>query len=109
MPVLIGWCWVSAVVLIVSVVVHASTFLGIDPIATWPGVMFIHVAIFPPFIAAGYYANRADPKNKKSMDPVIKSAPRWLRILTGMFFVYAFVNLDRSRDAERGAAADRPR
>ena len=52
MPLLIGWCWFAAVVLIVSFVVHASTFLGIDPLAKWPGLMLIHLAIFPPFIAA---------------------------------------------------------
>ena len=52
MPVLIGWSWVAAAVLCVSIAAHVSTFLGIDPIAECPGVMFIHLAIFPPFIAA---------------------------------------------------------
>jgi hypothetical protein len=90
--VLIGWCSFSAVLLIVCVVVHASTFLGIDPIAKWPGVMFLHVAIFPPFFAAVYYSKGFGIKDQMHQQRAGKSAPRWLRILTGAFFVYAFLN-----------------
>jgi hypothetical protein len=92
MRVLIGWCWFAAAVLIVSLVVHVSTFLGFDPMAKWPGVMFIHLAIFPPFIAALFYASRTAGKDPRGQDRVFNSAPRWLRILTGVFFAYAFVN-----------------
>jgi len=90
--VLIGWCLFAAAVLIVSLVVHVSTFLGIDPMERWPGVMFIHVAIFPPFIAAICYANRIGGPEQGCQDRVINSAPRWLRILTGLLFAYALVN-----------------
>ena len=92
MPVLIAWCWFAAVLLIVSLVVHASTFLGIDPLAEWPGVMFIHIAIFPPFIAALYYAQRIGGKKQGHQDRVFQSAPLWLRTLTVVCFVYALVN-----------------
>jgi hypothetical protein len=92
MPVLIGWCWFAAAVLIVSLVVHASTFLGIDPMEEWPGVMFLHLAIFPPFIAAILYADRIGGPKQGRQDRVASSAPRWLQIMTGVFFVYAFVN-----------------
>jgi TRAP-type C4-dicarboxylate transport system permease large subunit len=91
MPVLIGWCWVAAAVLLVSIAAHVSTFLGIDPIAEWPGVMFIHLAIFPPFGATLHYANRVGGK-KGGQDRVTKSAPPWLRKVTGVLFLYAFVN-----------------
>jgi hypothetical protein len=90
--VLIGWCSFAATVLIVSLVVHVSTFLGIDPMAKWPGVMFIHLAIFPPFIAALYYSSRTGGKEPGNQDRVFQSAPLWLQILTGVFFAYAFVN-----------------
>jgi hypothetical protein len=89
---LIGWCWFAAAVLVVSLVVHASTFLGIDPMARWPGVMLIHLAIFPPFIAAIYYAQRVGGKKPGHQDRVFNSAPLGLRILTGLFSVYALVN-----------------
>ena len=92
MPLLIGWCWFAAVVLIVSFVVHASTFLGIDPLAKWPGLMLIHLAIFPPFIAAICYANRTAGTKQGSSDPVVSSAPWWLRLLTGVSVVYAIAN-----------------
>ena|SRR5258707_14820695 len=78
MPVLIGWCWFAAAVLLVSLVVQGSTFLGIDPMARWPGVMFIHIAIFPPFIAALYYSWRIGGKEQGHQDRVFKSSPRWL-------------------------------
>jgi hypothetical protein len=92
MRLLIAWCWVVAAVLVVSLVVHASTFLGIDPMERWPGVMLIHVAVFPPFIAAGIFASRTTGKQPRGQDRVFNSAPRWLRILTGVFFAYAFLN-----------------
>ena len=72
MPVLIGWCWVAAVVLLVSLVAHLSTFLGIDPMAAWPGVMFIHLAIFPPFIAALCYASLS------SSEGPMRNWARWM-------------------------------
>src|SRR5262245_19241388 len=92
MPVLIGWCCFAAALLVVSLVVHASTFLGTDPMGEWPAVMFIHIAIFPPFIAALYYACRTGGKEPGHQDRVFNSAPLWLRILTGVFFAYALVN-----------------
>jgi hypothetical protein len=92
MRLLIGWCWIAAAVLLVSAAAHASTFLGIDPIAMWPGVMLIHLAIFPPFFAALYYAPRSAGKEQRHQDNVIAAAPAWLRILAGVCFIYAFVN-----------------
>src|SRR5262245_5776367 len=90
--VLIGCCSFAAALLIVSLVVHASTFLDIDPMAKWPGVMFIHLAIFPPFIAALYYSSRIGGEEQGRQDRVFKSAPPWLRILAGVFFAYTVVN-----------------
>jgi hypothetical protein len=79
-------------VLLVGLAVHASTFLGVDPMEVWPGVMFLHLTIFPPFIAAVYYASRAGGKGQPSPDPVAGTVPLWLQIMTGVFFAYAFVN-----------------
>lgn len=91
-PLLIGWCGFAAALLILSFLLHSSTFLKIDLMAKWPGVMFVHLAIFLPFFAAIYYASRIGGKGPEGQDRVFKSAPKWLRILTGVFFVYAFVN-----------------
>src|SRR4051794_11491369 len=92
MPVLIGWCAGAAAVLLLSLAAHVSTFLGIDPMAEWPGVMFLHLAIFPPFIAAICYAVRVGGKEAGGQDPVIQSAPWWLRVVAGVCFVYALGN-----------------
>jgi hypothetical protein len=89
---LIGWSCVAAVLLVISLVVHASTFLGVDPIVKWPGVMWMQVAIFAPFVAAIYYARRIGGTEQSRGDQVLESAPLWLRILTGLFFAYMFVN-----------------
>ena len=89
---LVAWCCFAAGVLIVSLLVHVSTFLGIDPMEKWPGVMFIHLAIFPPFIAAIYCANRTAGPKHEAQDRVMSCSPRWLKILTGVFFAYALLN-----------------
>jgi hypothetical protein len=92
MPVLVAWCWFAAGVLIISLLVHVSTFLGIDPMEKWPGVMFIHLAIFPPFIAALFCANRTAGPKHGAQDRVMSCSPLWLKILTGVCFAYALVN-----------------
>lgn len=90
--ILVGWCVVAAFVLLVSAAAHFSTFAGIDPMEAFPGVMFIHVAIFPPFIAALYFANKVEGPSEKRQDKAMNAAPRWLRIMTGVFFAYGLVN-----------------
>ena len=69
MAVLTGWCWVAAAMLLASIAVHASTFLGIDPMEVWPGVMFIHVAILPPCIAALWYAVKGGGNRRARIGP----------------------------------------
>lgn len=94
MGTIVFFALLATAVLVVSVVIHASTFV-IDTMTEWPGVMLIHLAIFPPTIAALIYAVRTsrqyteDPRN---LDPVFYMAPRWLVILTVVSFVYALVN-----------------
>src|SRR4029077_3439105 len=51
-----------------------------------------HLAIFPPFIAAISYANRTAGTKQGSSDPVVGSAPWWLRLLAGVSVVYALAN-----------------
>jgi hypothetical protein len=90
-PLIYGWCVVAAAFLIVTATVHVSTFLPIDPMDEWPGVMFLHVAMFLPFGAALWYASRAGGE-KKSLDPIVHSAPRWMQGLTVGLFAYAIFN-----------------
>jgi hypothetical protein len=86
------WIAIAATVLLASIAAHLSTFFGIDPMDVVPGVMFIHVAIFPPFFAAILYARKAAGTGKGAQGLVLKQAPRWLRLTTSIFFAYAFIN-----------------
>lgn len=92
MLLLMTWRWFATITLFVSLVVHTSTFLGVDPIAAIPGVMFITIAIFPLFIAALLYAWRTGGRDKGFADKVMNGAPRWLRIVTFALFAYGLVN-----------------
>jgi hypothetical protein len=89
---LFAWCILALLILLASIVVHASTFFGIDPIAVHPGVMMIHLAIFPPFIAALIYAKQLNHSEKDGQKNAMERAPRWIRIATGIFGAYAAVN-----------------
>jgi hypothetical protein len=85
---------VAAIFFATTVFVHVSTFFPIDPMDRWPGVMLLHVAVFPPFIAAIYFAKRADRTQSKDagLDPVMNATPKWMpRLLKGLF-AYAIFN-----------------
>src|SRR5215472_17851650 len=89
MTLLRTWIFISALVLVVSLAVHLMTFSSIDPMEAIPGVMFIHVAIFPPFIAAIVYAKKISPSNQND---VWKLAPQWMQRMSAAFFAYGIIN-----------------
>jgi hypothetical protein len=86
------WTAVAAAVFLASLAVHLSTFTGLDPQEAVPRVMLLHLAIFPPFVAAIIYARQAAGRDKDALKRVIAQAPRRLRVLAGAFFAYAMVN-----------------
>src|SRR3954454_15674874 len=86
------WTWFAACVLFVSVSAHLCTYILRDPMESIPGVMFIHVAILPPFFAAISYGRKIFGKDKDALDRNLKQAPVWLRVVTGFCFAYAIVN-----------------
>lgn len=86
------WSFSAGAVLLISMVVHGSTFLGNDPMEVIPGVMWITLLIFPLFIAALAYVTKIGAARHIKIDKVIAYCPLWLRVMTGMFFVYALVN-----------------
>jgi hypothetical protein len=91
--VLVAWCCFAAGVLVVNLVVYVSTFLATDPMAKWPGILFIDAFVmFPPFGAAAYYSWRFGGTGQGSSQRVVNSRPRWLRVLTGVLFAFAIVN-----------------
>ena len=87
-----AWIWLSVAVLAISLVVHLSTLAGINPMAVSRHVMFIHVAIFPPFIAAIFYGSRVTKKAGLSQKQLFEHAPRWMRRSLTVFGFYALIN-----------------
>jgi len=78
------WAAFAAVVLAISLAVHVSTFFGVDPMAAVPGVMLIHLLIFPPFLAAIYYL--------RQMRATKLSVPRWMKIAGAFLLCYAIIS-----------------
>jgi hypothetical protein len=91
MTLLRAWIFLSALVLVISLAVHLLTFSAMDPMEAIPDVMLIHVAIFPPFIAAIVYAKKLNPPNPNQLD-ILKFAPQWMQRMSAVFFVYGIVN-----------------
>jgi hypothetical protein len=85
------WIFASSLSLLISLIVHLSTFFGLDPMQAIPEVMFIHLAIFPPFIAAILYMKKIND-SKGQQEKIWKLAPHWMQIMSGAFFAYAIVN-----------------
>jgi hypothetical protein len=92
MNLLRAWIYFSALVLVVSLAVHLSTFCGVDPMAAIPGVMFLHVTIFPPFFAAIVYAGNLTRDRGLTQQQLFKVAPAWMQRMSGIFFAYAMIN-----------------
>lgn len=87
----------------VSLIVHASTFFGVDPEAVSPMVWLLHVGIFLAFGPA-LYLNQQEKKEKEKDNEnktkkkkqrwtdLFPAAPRWLFAMIGVFFVYGLIN-----------------
>jgi hypothetical protein len=74
-----------------SLIVHLSTFLGINPARFGPGVWVLHVGMFAVLVPMIFDQGRME---KKTFQREIFSAlPGWARHLISVFFVYAIINL----------------
>lgn len=90
MTVLRAWIILSGLILAISLTVHLSTFF-VDPTEEIPAVMFLHLAIFPPFIAAIIYTKKSNRLKSQQQD-IWKLAPRWMQSMSVVFFAYGIVN-----------------
>lgn len=92
MLIMLLWMVVAAAVFVVSLVVHLSTFFAIPPASGFHSLMWIHLAIFPPFFAAIIYGRRLVGSDANAAQRLFKHAPAVLRLLTQVFGIYAVVN-----------------
>jgi hypothetical protein len=53
--------------------------------------MWLHVMIFPPFIAAMYLSNKLTGRSRDSIALLWRSSPRWLRRLIALLAIYMIV------------------
>lgn len=107
---------VSAGVFAAAIIVHLSTFTDLGLMHRFPAVMYLHLAIFPPFIVAVWAGNEAQRRavaEKKRLEPDETEddgeerpkrkeegpnnmfpfgAPKWCTGLAGLFGTYALVN-----------------
>ncbi len=86
------FAFLAAAGLLLSIVVHFSTFLGFDPISRFPLVWLLHIGIFVVFIPAIIAANKAPATKTTSSASLFPNAPRWLIVAVGVFFAYALIN-----------------
>src|SRR5262245_60725589 len=86
--------FVAAVCLVLSLVVHGSTFIGVNPTRLFPGVWWLHVIILGLFIVAGFVAGT---QAKRSSEQDLwrfarRYSPPWLCNLVVVFVCYAVFN-----------------
>lgn len=78
--------------LVLSVIVHLSTFFGIDPQEIFPPIWLLHLGIFVVFIPGIIANKRRDSSSKKSLSDQFPYAPRWMIAMTVCLFAYAIIN-----------------
>ncbi len=86
--------YISTFGLLSSILVHLSTFLGINIQSVFPQIWLFHILIFAVWIPIVLLHRNFWKKNKiknlwKSMTA---HAPRWMKIMTLLIFIYAFFN-----------------
>jgi hypothetical protein len=77
--------------LIVSALVHFSTFAGIDPQQSLPYVWLLHIGIFVVAIPAAAVQGLL-PRDPGGKFKPFAFAPKWMQQLTTAAFIYMFIN-----------------
>ncbi|HEV7684183.1 MAG TPA: hypothetical protein VGO68_18855 [Pyrinomonadaceae bacterium] len=73
-----------------SLIVHLTTFLGVDPAKHVPFVWALHVGIFIGFVPM-IFAQGIPPK-KDFWEQLMSRLPRWQRYAVKGLFAYAIIN-----------------
>jgi hypothetical protein len=78
---------------IISLTVHALTYVGIDTATYFPPIWALHLGIFVvfvPFVITVQPIQRANSRNP--IRAVFANVPLWAKVILGMIFVYAIIN-----------------
>jgi hypothetical protein len=79
--------------LIVSTIVHVATFFGVNPQNEFPAVWGLHfllLAIWIPIILINRKIATGDNR-KNVLRTIMKHTPFWLKALSAVLFIYAFI------------------
>src|SRR5437899_8980306 len=88
----LAFACLAALGLIVSAMVHFSTFVGADPIEILPQIWFLQVVMLLVFIGAGFATKKAEAGTERLSGSFWANAPRWMIWMSVLFFVYALIN-----------------
>lgn len=87
------FCALAALGFVASVLVHFSTFAGVDPVDEFPlAVPLLHVGIFVVFVPAIIWSDRQKKPGQSARSVNLAGAPAWLGALAAACFIYALVN-----------------
>ena len=83
---------IAAVGFFASMACHIMGWLQVEP--PWgKSVFLLHVGIFFVWFPLVINANRTMPKpGRKNMDHLLAELPKWMRVATGILFVYTILN-----------------
>ena len=80
---------IAAAGLLISCVVHFSTFLGVNPLVVGPAVFILHVLILVVVLPVVVVHRKFKGKD---LDALTRYAPSWMKKMCWVFFVYALFN-----------------
>jgi hypothetical protein len=83
----------AAIGLVLSIIAHTAALFG-QPQPFGPITWGLHIGIFVVWLPVVLVSNRlvADFKRKDYWQAALRGCPAWMKWMTGVFFVYAFVN-----------------
>jgi hypothetical protein len=83
---------IAAVGFFASMACHIMGWLQVEP--PWgKSVFLLHVGIFVVWFPLVIFANRTMPKpGRNNMDHLLAELPKWMRVATGILFVYTILN-----------------
>src|SRR5687768_11856783 len=92
-PLYVPFFLIALAGLALSLVAHGAALLG-QPQPMGPAAWGLHVGILVVWIPAMIASRRLvpDPKHKDAWKQALRGCPRWVRWVTGGFFVYAIIN-----------------
>jgi len=83
---------IAAVGLLASITCHLLGWLQVEP-PLGKSIFVLHGGIFVVWIPLVIFANRTMPKpGRNNMDHLLAELPKWMRVATGILFVYAILN-----------------